>query len=201
MADRLLPIAGTILGTAVGGPVGGVAGGALGGLGGGAIRGNPLQGLASGAIGGAGSAIGSQFLGPLIGNQLAKVLPDVAGRITPLAADQLTTGFDVLGESGDLPIGLLGASQQIPPFTPLEGTGLFGVSSGALGEKLGGLIGGGVAGTAANQLIQGGGPQPPRPPSLGPVGPLPGAPPNLQNLVVKTGGGLPQTLAELLRRR
>ena len=119
MADRLLPIAGTILGTAVGGPVGGVAGGALGGLGGGAIRGNPLQGLASGAIGGAGSAIGSQFLGPLIGNQLAKVLPDVAGRITPLAADQLTTGFDILGESGDLPIGLLGASQQIPPFTPL----------------------------------------------------------------------------------
>ena len=89
-----------------------------------------------------------------------------------------------------------------PLLDPGQSTGLGSFSSNQIGRGVGGLIGGGLAGGVASQLIQGGGPQPPGPPSLpANLGPLPGAPPNLQNLVVRTGGGLPQTLEELLRRR
>jgi len=224
MADRLLPIAGTVLGTiagtAVGMPqLGAVAGGALGGLGGGAIKGNPLQGLASGAIGGAGSAFGSQFLGPLLGKGLGNVLPELpvadvvgasglegttggflASPLDPVASSQ---GLDLLGGGVTDPTGFLSSPLGGEALlNPAQSTGFFGLSSQNIGNRVGGLIGSGVAGTVANQLIQGGGPQPPGPPRLpASLGPLPGAPPDLRSLVVRTGGGLPQTLEELLRRR
>ena len=200
MSDRLLPIAGTILGTAAGTAIGApqlgaVAGGALGGLGGGAIRGNPLQGLASGAIGGAGSTLGSNLLGDFFGGQLGKVLPQLPNA----ALEQNVIASEGLGEI----IGRTGSTDELlAALGPGQSTGLAGFSSNQIGRGVGGLIGGGLAGTVANQRLQGGGPQPIAPPRLPTnLGPLPGAPPNLQGLVVKTGGGLPQTLAELLRRR
>ena len=215
MADRLLPIVGATIGATVGGPPGAVIGGSLGGLGRGAIRGNPLQGALSGAIGGAGSAFGSQFLGPLLGKGLGNVLPDLpvadvvgASGFDPTTVSLLdpvpsSQGLDLLGGGVSDPTGFLASPTGGEALlNPAQSTGLFGVSSAALGRGVGGLIGGGLAGTVANQLIQGGGPQPPGPPSLPTnLGPLPGAPPNLQSLVVRTGGGLPQTLEELLRRQ
>lgn len=200
MSERLLPIAGTVIGTiagsAIGQPqLGAIAGGALGGLGGGAIKGNPLQGLASGAIGGAGSAFGANLLGNTIGGQLGKVLP----QLPDAALTQNVIANEGLGEI----IGRTGTTEELlAALSPGQSTGLFGLSSNQIGRGVGGLIGGGVAGTVANQLIQGGGPPPVGPPQLpANLGSLPGAPPNLQNLVVRTGGGLPDTLEALLRRR
>jgi len=245
MSERLLPILGTVLGTAAGTAIGqpqlgAVAGGALGGLGGGAIKGNPLQGLASGAIGGAGSAIGSQFLGPLLGKGLGKVLPELSdeaigqavfageegvGDIFSAGLPPRLSGFDAtsaltqspfaegIGAGVGIKTGQITGATGLPGLAgplveerlalgPAQGTGLLGFSSNQIGRGVGGLIGGGLAGTVASQLIQGGGPQPVAPPSLpANIGPRPAAPPNLQQFVVRTGGGLPQTLEELLRRR
>ncbi len=217
MADRLLPIVGTVLGTvagtAIGQPqLGAIAGGALGGLGQGAIRGNPLQGLASGAIGGAGSAFGANLLGNTIGGQLGKVLPELP--VESIAGPpSIIGGTDALFEAAAPsslfnslvdPSGFINADPLAgaPLLDPAQSTGLFGFSSNQIGRGVGGLIGGGLAGGVANQLIQGGGPPAPTPPRLpANLGPLPGAPPDLQRFVVRTGGGLPRTLEELLRRR
>ncbi len=173
-----------MIGTAIGGPMGGVMGGAAGGT----ATGNPL----GGAISGAGSALGANFLGPLLGKGLGQVLPQ-------LSDEALQTAV-FAGESG------VGASFPIPDLVealgPAQSTGLFGVPSGTLGKFGGGILGAGAASPFAMALGEGGGPPVPGPPKLGPMGPAPvRSAPNLEQFVVKTGGGLPNSLEELLRRR
>lgn len=212
----ILPVLGAIAGNFVLPGAGAVIGGSLAGLGKSAIKGDSLGfGAATGGIGGAGQIVGSNLLGEFFGNQLGKVLPDlpVEGVVGPPSFDPTTVslldpvpssqGLDLLGGGVSDPTGFLASPLGGEALlNPAQSTGLLGISSNQIGRGVASLVGGGIAGTVANQLFQGGGPPPVAPPKLpANIGPRPAAPPDLQKFVVKTGGGLPNTLEELLRRR